>query len=81
MEGSADRQHGFGQKAIECMPKILQAFIEKPEDAEKGLEFDRRLYIVRKVFEQSNEETFVISLSSRTIVYKECSLWDSSEHF
>lgn len=60
----------LGKKAIECMPKILQAFIEKPEDAEKGLEFDRRLYIVRKVFEQSNEETFVISLSSRTIVYK-----------
>lgn len=60
----------LGKKAIECMPKILQAFIEKPEDVEKGLEFDRRLYIVRKVFEQSNEETFVISLSSRTIVYK-----------
>ena len=26
----------LGKKAIECMPKILQAFIEKPEDVEKG---------------------------------------------
>ena len=32
--------------------------------------FDRKLYILRKVFEQSNEDTYVVSLSSRTIVYK-----------
>ena len=37
---------------------------------EKGLDFDRRLYVVRRVFEQSNEDTYVVSLSSRTIVYK-----------
>ena len=36
----------------------------------KGLDFDRKLYIARKVFEQSNEESYVVSLSSRTIVYK-----------
>ena len=35
----------------------------------RGLDFDRRLYVVRKVFEQSND-TYVCSLSSRTIVYK-----------
>ena len=35
-----------------------------------GLDFDRKLYIARKVFEQSNEESYVVSLSSRTIVYK-----------
>ncbi|MDO4169985.1 MAG: glutamate synthase large subunit [Lachnospiraceae bacterium] len=60
----------LGKKALECMPNIKQAFIKKPEDVECGLPFDRKLYIVRKVFEQSNEEVYVVSLSSRTIVYK-----------
>ena len=52
------------------MPYIMQAFIKKPEDVEKGIAFDRRLYVVRRVFEQSNDNTYVPSLSSRTIVYK-----------
>ena len=60
----------LGKKALECMPKILQGFVAKPADVEKGLDFDRKLYIARKVFEQSNEESYVVSLSSRTIVYK-----------
>ena len=60
----------LGKKALECMPKILQGFVAKPADVEKGLDFDRTLYIARKVFEQSNEESYVVSLSSRTIVYK-----------
>ncbi|HIV25970.1 MAG TPA: glutamate synthase large subunit [Candidatus Scatomonas pullistercoris] len=60
----------LGHKARECMPCIMQAFIKKPADVEKGLDFDRRLYIVRRVFEQSNDNTYVVSLSSRTIVYK-----------
>ena len=29
-----------------------------------------RLYIAKRVFEQSNDGTYVVSLSSRTIVYK-----------
>lgn len=60
----------LGHKAVECMPCIMQAFIKKPADVEKGLEFDRRLYIARRVFEQSTDDTYVVSLSSRTIVYK-----------
>ena len=60
----------LGQKARDCMPYIMQAFIEKPAEVEKGLDFDRKLYIVRRVFEQSNDNTYVVSLSSRTIVYK-----------
>lgn len=59
----------LGHKARECMPYIMQAFI-KTEDVEKGIAFDRRLYVVRRVFEQSNDNTYVPSLSSRTIVYK-----------
>ena len=60
----------LGHKARVCMPHIVQAFIKKPARVEKGLEFDRKLYIARRVFEQSNENTYVVSMSSRTIVYK-----------
>ncbi len=60
----------LGKAAVACMPCIMQCFIGKPADVEKGLDFDRRLYIARRVFEQSNENTYVVSLSSRTIVYK-----------
>ncbi|MDE7430948.1 MAG: glutamate synthase large subunit [Lachnospiraceae bacterium] len=60
----------LGTKAIECMPCIMQGFVKKPENVKKGLDFDRKLYVVRRVFEQSNDNTYVVSLSSRTIVYK-----------
>ena len=60
----------LGHKAVECMPYIMQAFVKKPANVEKGLAFDRRLYIARRVFEQSSDDTYVVSLSSRTIVYK-----------
>ncbi len=60
----------LGHKARSCMPHIMQGFVEKPPQVEKGLAFDRMLYIVRRVFEQSSDDTYVVSLSSRTIVYK-----------
>ncbi len=60
----------IGKKAVDRMPCILQGFVGKPDTLKKGLEFDRRLYVARRVFEQSNDNTYVVSLSSRTIVYK-----------
>jgi glutamate synthase (NADPH/NADH) large chain len=60
----------LGSKAVECMPCIMQCFIKKPEGLSKGIEFDRKLYIVRRVFSHSNGGTYTVSLSSRTIVYK-----------
>ncbi len=60
----------LGKTAVDCMPCIMQAFIERPKKVEKGIPFDRRLYIVRRIFEQSSDDTYVVSLSSRTIVYK-----------
>ncbi len=60
----------LGKRAVDVMPYIAQGFVQKPADLEKGLAFDRRLYIIRRVFEQSNEDSYVVSLSSRTIVYK-----------
>jgi glutamate synthase (ferredoxin) len=60
----------LGHKAVECMPYIMQGFVKRPSGVKKGLEFDRKLYIARRTFEQSNDNTYVVSLSSRTIVYK-----------
>ncbi|MCR4734048.1 MAG: glutamate synthase large subunit [Treponema sp.] len=41
----------LGKKARDCMPEIWQAFIERPADCNKGLDFDRRLYVLRRAFE------------------------------
>lgn len=60
----------LGSKARESMPHIMQAFIKKPKDCEKGIAFDRKLYVARMVFEKRETETYVVSCSSRTIVYK-----------
>ena len=35
----------LSDKARGCMPCIMQAFIKRPEDVEKGLDFDRKLYV------------------------------------
>ncbi len=62
----------LGSKARECMPIIEQVFIKRPDKLKNAtdLEFDRKLYIIRREFEQSNVNTYVPSLSCRTIVYK-----------
>ncbi len=60
----------LGEVAVNCMPQIMQCFIERPEQVERGIDFDRLLYVARREFEQSNEDTYICSLSSRTIVYK-----------
>ncbi|MBE6354761.1 glutamate synthase large subunit [Treponema sp.] len=61
----------LGKKARDCMPEIWQAFILRPETCKKGLDFDRRLYILRRAFEKKcSPETYTCSLSSRTVVYK-----------
>ena len=48
----------------------MQAFIKRPATVKAGLDFDRKLYFVRRIFEESNDDTYVPSLSSKTIVYK-----------
>lgn len=54
----------LGQKAKDCMPSIYQAFVQGDTDLEQ------KLYVIRRKFEKSCKETYVASLSSRTIVYK-----------
>ena len=60
----------LGTRARECMPWISQVFIARPEEAKTDLEFDRKLYVIRREFEQSSVSTYIPSLSCRTIVYK-----------
>ena len=60
----------LGQKALDCMPCICQCFVARPENCAKGLDFDRKLFVARRLFEQSNVNTYISSFSSRTIVYK-----------
>ena len=71
----------LGHKALESMPYIMQAFVKRPEGCPKGLDFDRKLFIARREFEQSDENTYVCSLSSRTIVYKGMFLVDELRRF
>ena len=71
----------LGSRAVECMPCIMQGFIKRPKKVEKGIDFDRRLYVVRRVFEQSSDDTYVASLSSRTIAYKGMFLVDQLRLF
>ena len=60
----------LGEKALSSMPNIMQCFVRRPENCAPGLDFDRKLYLVRREFEQSDIGTYIPSLSSRTIVYK-----------
>ncbi len=60
----------LGEKARSCMPHILQCFVERPVEIPAGLPFDRLLYLARREFEQSNDNTYIASFSSRSLVYK-----------
>jgi len=60
----------LGSKARDSMPTIMQAFVARPDDAKDDLAFDRRLYVARRLFEKTDVNTYVCSLSCRTVVYK-----------
>ena len=63
-------QEILGRAAAACMPCMMHCFVGRPAGLKRGIEFDRRLYVVRREFEQSSEDTYICSFSSRTIVYK-----------
>lgn len=68
----------LGDTAKSCMPFIRQAFIGKNPNIKNDLDFERKLYVIRKLAEKEiryseenkNEFFYVASLSCRTIVYK-----------
>ncbi|HEX7065044.1 MAG TPA: glutamate synthase large subunit [Bacillales bacterium] len=66
-----------GENARATQPFIRQVFIGQGERFRDSLDFERKLYVIRKQVEQTisghlkDEDTFYIaSLSTRTIVYK-----------
>ena len=66
--------YGIGQTALNAMPYIVQVFVLKPSDIKVGIEFERKLYVARRVIEsisiKDNLNIYFCSFSSRTIVYK-----------
>ena len=60
----------LGAGARRTMPRIRQCFLKRPTGIQPGIDFDRKLYLLRRIFEKQNTETYICSLSCRTIVYK-----------
>ncbi len=68
----------IGEGAKSVIPRFIQVFIEKSEDIAVGLEFERKLYVIRKraeniivpMCEDKGGIFYISSLSSKTIVYK-----------
>ena len=60
----------LGPAARDAMPAIAQCFLARPQNIPAGMDFERRLYVTRREFEQTADDTYICSLSARTIVYK-----------
>ncbi len=60
----------LGAGARRTMPRIRQCFLRRPAGIRNAQDFDRRLYVLRRVFEKQDTDTYICSLSCRTIVYK-----------
>ena len=72
------RSEILGKASAACEPCMRQFFVARSENVARGLEFERKLYIVRRVaghrihYSGSDEESafYISSLSSRTMIYK-----------
>nr|WP_233707798.1 glutamate synthase large subunit [Helicobacter aurati] len=74
----------IGKAARNSMPYILQAFVKKPREIARGTEFERKLYITRRLIEKKAiniPKFYISSFSSRTIVYKGMLVSTQVSHF
>ncbi len=76
----------LGELALDVMPAIEQFFVEFKNL--KGIELERKLYVVRKVIENnarnqslSNEDFYIPSFSCKTVNYKGMFVAPQLEHF
>lgn len=68
----------IGESALAVMPRFIQVFIEKNEAVKDEMDFERKLYVIRKraektivpMCEDKGGTFYIPSLSSKTIVYK-----------
>ena len=64
------RNEAVGQASRSVEPDVAQLFIGRGKATPRE-DFEHKLYVIRKVFQRTNEEAaYVASLSSRTITYK-----------
>jgi len=78
-----------GPTALKSMPSFLQVFIVKNPTLKSGIEFERKLYLIRKKSEKeikiphidANKAFYIASLSSKTIVYKGMLTAEQLKHF
>ncbi len=70
----------IGRSARETCPHIRQIFIGRP-DFSTQTEFERKLFVMRRLMEKEIPEAYFCSLSSRSIVYKGLLLATQLEHF
>jgi len=59
----------LGHTALTSMPIVRQAFVVPNSEIDPA-ELEVRLYRARKQFERANLKSYIVSLSSQTIVYK-----------
>ncbi|AJD92736.1 hypothetical protein JMA_34190 [Jeotgalibacillus malaysiensis] len=65
-----------GKVATKSKPAIRQVFVEASEDLQDQMDFERKLFVIRRRIErelpviEGFEDVYVSSLSTRTIVYK-----------
>jgi glutamate synthase (NADPH/NADH) large chain len=61
----------LGELALACLPVVRMALMTTSEGTNGDAnELERRLFFARKAFERGGTETYVCSLSTRTLVYK-----------
>lgn len=68
----------LGDTAKSCEPRVKQVFIGRGENTKAGLEFERKLYVIRKRAEKEirlssdngDNYFYIPSLSQKTLVYK-----------
>lgn len=71
-------QQGIGTTALSVEPDIIQFFVSRPPNVTTTADFERKLYVLRrlidkKVHEHSNvspADIYIASVSCKTIVYK-----------
>ena len=68
----------IGKVARSTRPRFLQVFIKRSEDLTTRMDFERKLYVIRRLAEKRitpmsqdiGSDFYVASLSSKTVVYK-----------
>ena len=68
----------LGKASAECEPAMEQLFVKRPDNFERGLPFERKLYLVRRIIshrlrfssDDPDVSFHVSSFSSKTMTYK-----------